>query len=94
MSDCISNDLAAKAATYNDRVGKIADYLYTKFYAIAGDTFDAYYDPEMERIKRGECLDKADRMYHFFGDVAEVKKMMEFLNTVNPGLAKDLVDGL
>lgn len=92
MSDEL--DLNAKAAIYNERVGKIAEYLFHKFYAVDGDQFDGYWSSDAEKMRKSQCLDKADRMYHFFGDVAEVKRMMEFLNTVNPGLAKELVDGL
>jgi len=79
-------------AVYSENTGKIADYLFVKFYKV--DQFDQYYDPEIEVMDREKCKDKASRLYQFFNSVEEIKRMMDFINTVNPGLAKDLVDGL
>lgn len=84
----------AKMTVYMDNVRKISEYLLRKFYADQSDMFDPYYDPMSEDIMKQKCMDKADRLYHFFSDVEEIKRMMEFLNTVNPGMAKDLADSL
>ncbi len=85
-------DNEAKMAVYTENTGKIADYLFNKFFKI--DQFDVYYDVVTERMEKGMCLEKAERLYGFFNDVNEIKKMVDFLNTVNPNLAKELVDGL
>lgn len=90
--DEFQKENAAKMALYKENTGKIAEYLFSKFYRL--DHFDAYYDEATEQINKENCLDKADRIYQFFNNVEDIKRMMDFLNTVNPNLAKDLVDGL
>ena len=77
---------------YMENMRKISEYLFAKFYNT--DEFDPYYNHDSADLKKNECLDKAERLYQFFGSVEEIKKMMEFLNTVNPGMAKELTDGL
>jgi hypothetical protein len=89
--DDFQKENAAKAAAYKENVSKIAEYLYAKFCHLE---VDDYYDPEMEMIEKGRCADKATRLYQFFNSVEDIKRMMDFINTVNPGLARDLVDGL
>lgn len=81
-----------KMAIYTGNVNKIATFLFSKFYRV--DEFDVYYNEESENCDKQKCVDKAARLYQFYNNVDEVKKMVEFLNTVNPGLAKELVDGL
>ncbi len=85
---------AVKMTVYLENVGAIAEYLLKKFYADQADLFDPYYDPTTTEIRKQECMDKAVRLYYFFSSVEEVKKMMEFLNTVNPGMARELADSL
>lgn len=82
---------AKKMAVYNDNIVKIADYLFVKFYK---PEMDDYYDPESEEIEKNRCLDKATRLYQFFNSVEDIKRMVNFINTINPGMARDLIEGL
>ena len=88
----MNEELQVRMTIYMDNVRKICEYLFTKFYNT--DEFDPYYNHEAADLKKNEYMDKAERLYQFFGSVEEIKKMMEFLNTVNPGMAKELTDGL
>ncbi len=83
---------ATKMSMYTENVKKIANYLFGKFYKL--DQFDVYYGEDNQQIEQEMCLNKADRLYQFFNDPEEIKRMVNFLDTVNPGLAKELVNGL
>jgi len=78
-------------ATYSENIEKIAGYLFANFYK---PEHDGYYDHEAEEIERNRCRDKATRLYQFFNSAEDIKRMMDFINTVNPGLARELADGL
>lgn len=92
MTDTIETNTVVCMVKYQHNVKLIGDYLYNKFYR--HDQFDEQYSKEVEDIAIQRCLEKAERVYKFFDSVQEVKRMVEFLNTVNPGMAKEMVDGL
>ena len=84
---------AERMIEYKTNVNKISDYLYNKFYKI--DQFDLYYDEDnQEFLKNYQCANKAEKLFQFFENFDEIKRMLTFLDTVNPGFAKEMIDGL
>jgi ribosomal protein S2 len=77
---------------YKNNVRSIAEYLFHKFYP--SDEFDPTFCLEANDIAMNRCLDKAEKLYKFFDNVQDIKRMVEFLNIVNPNMAKEMVDEL
>lgn len=81
-----------KMTIYKENITKIADFLQKRFYS--SEDFHQSCEVEIDEVATQRCLEKAEKLYKFFDDVQEIKKMLNFLDTVNPNIARELVDGL
>ena len=87
--------LVEKTKLYQESVKRIASVLFHSFYYIPEEEIDFLPSgPEEDQDIEFQLLDKADKIYHFFGSAEEATKMIRFLQAVNPTKAKEIVDGL
>ena len=81
-----------KTVNFHEQVTQIAKLLFHAFYF---DEEQHLNDPDTyEKEGVVDLVDKADKIYRFFGSADEAKKAIRFLHTVNPIKAKEIFDEL
>lgn len=51
-------------------------------------------DPDEDVRDRTLAKDKAERLYRFFDNVEEVRKVLRFLDTMSPKIAREIINEL
>jgi len=90
----MNNELVEKTVAYQENVSQIAKLVFHAFYYDDEEKLNYTPTEDYERDGINDLLDKAEKIFQFFGSTEEAKKAIRFLHTVNPMKAKDIFDEL
>jgi hypothetical protein len=90
----MNNELVEKNVAYQEQVVQIAKLVFHAFYYDEEEKLNYSPAEDYEKDSVNELLDKAEKIFQFFGSTEEAKKAIRFLHTVNPMKAKEIFDEL